>query len=315
VQVLYHHPAGGRLRARFDALAEAGFSVQVVEDAQGPALDRALETADVLWHCLYPVDQAFLDRAPRLRLIQKIGVGVNTIERAGAAARGIAVCNLPGSNAPAVAEHTLALMLATLRQLPRLDAAMRIGQGWALTPTLEDGLGELGGRRVGLVGWGATAQRLAPVLAALGATVQFCARTTHDAPYPQRPFEALLEESDVVSLHLPLTAMTQNMMNAGAFARLPAGAILINTARGALVEEAALLAALASGRLAGAGLDVFDTEPLAPDHPLLAFPQVVLSPHSAWLTQETLARSLETAVENLHRLRRGAPLLHQVPAP
>ena len=75
------------------------------------------------------------------------------------------------------------------------------------------------------------------------------------------------------------------------------------------------LAALASGRLAGAGLDVFDTEPLAPDHPLLAFPQVVLSPHSAWLTQETLARSLETAVENLHRLRRGAPLLHQVPAP
>ena len=154
MKVLYHHPAGARLRRRFAELTEDGITLTVVEEARGPALDAALAEAEVLWHCLYPIDAAFLEKAPKLRLIQKIGVGVNTIDRETAAARSITVCNLPGSNAPAVAEHTLALMLATLRQLPQLDAAMRRGQGWTLTPQLEDGLGELSGRRVGLVGWG-----------------------------------------------------------------------------------------------------------------------------------------------------------------
>ena len=182
MKVLYHHPAGAQLRRRFDELATDGITVTVVEEAGGPALDAALAEAEVLWHCLYPIDAAFFEKAPKLRLIQKIGVGVNTIDRETAAARGVTVCNLPGSNAPAVAEHTLALMLATLRQIPQLDAAMRQGQGWALTPKLEDGLGELCGRRVGLVGWGATAQQLAPVLDALGATV---------ALRPARPCGAL----------------------------------------------------------------------------------------------------------------------------
>ena len=313
--MLYHHPAGARLRRRFAELAEDGIAVTVVEEAAGPALEAALAEAEVLWHCLYPIDAAFLRKAPKLRLIQKIGVGVNTIDRRTAAAQGITVCNLPGSNAPAVAEHTLALMLATLRQLPQLDAAMRRGQGWTLTPALEDGLGELSGRRVGLVGWGATAQRLAPVLHALGAQVAFCAQRTHAAPYAQRSFEDLLAESDVLSLHVPLTEATTRLLDAKALARLPAGAIVINTARGGLIDESALLAALGSGVLAGAGLDVFDQEPLPKDHPFLTLPQVVLTPHSAWLTQETLNRSLTTAVANLHRLRSGGPLHHEVPPP
>ena len=282
---------------------------------RGPALDAALAEAEVLWHCLYPIDAAVLEKAPKLRLIQKIGVGVNTIDRETAAARGVTVCNLPGSNAPAVAEHTLALMLATLRQIPQLDAAMRQGQGWALTPKLEDGLGELYGRRVGLVGWGATAQQLAPVLDALGATVAFCAQHAHAAPYAQRSFEDLLAESDVLSLHLPLTEATARMLDANALARLPAGAIIINTARGGLIDESALLGALGSGALAGAGLDVFDQEPLSEDHPFLTLPQVVLTPHSAWLTQETLRRSLTTAVANLHGLHSGGPFHHEVPPP
>ena len=315
MKVLYHHPAGAQLRRRFADLARDGIAVTVVEDAAGPTLDRALVEAEVLWHCLTPIDAAFLEKAPRLRLIQKIGVGVNTIDREAAAARGVTICNLPGSNAPAVAEHTLALMLATLRQLPQLDAAMRRGQGWALTPQLEGGLGELSGRRVGLVGWGATAQRLAPVLDALGASVAFCAQRAHATPYAQRSFEDLLAESDVLSLHLPLTEATARMLNAKALARLPAGAIVINTARGGLIDESALLAALNSGALAGAGLDVFDQEPLPAGHPFLSLPQVVLTPHSAWLTQETLARSLTTAVANLHCLRSGGPLQHEVPPP
>ena len=315
MKVLYHHPAGARLRRRFAELAEDGIAVTVVEAATGPALDAALAEAEVLWHCLYPIDAAFLEKAPKLRLIQKIGVGVNTIDRETCAARGITVCNLPGSNAPAVAEHTLALMLATLRQLPQLDAAMRRGRGWTLTPELEDGLGELSGRRVGLVGWGATAQRLAPVLDALGAKVAFCAQRTHGAPFAQRSFEDLLAESDVLSLHVPLTEATTRLLDAKALARLPAGAIVINTARGGLIDESALLAALGSGALAGAGLDVFDQEPLPKDHPFLTLPQVVLTPHSAWLTQETLSRSLTTAVANLHGLRSGGPLHHEVPSP
>ena len=315
MKVLYHHPAGARLRRRFAELTEDGITLTLVEEARGPALDAALAEAEVLWHCLYPIDAAFLEKAPKLRLIQKIGVGVNTIDRETAAARSITVCNLPGSNAPAVAEHTLTLMLATLRQLPQLDAAMRRGQGWTLTPQLEDSLGELSGRRVGLVGWGATAQRLAPVLDALGAKVAFCAQRAHAAPYAQRSFEALLAESDVLSLHLPLTKATARLLDAKALARLPAGAIVINTARGGLIDEGALLAALRKGALAGAGLDVFDQEPLPEDHPFLSLPQVVLTPHSAWLTQETLTRSLTTAVANLHALRSGGPLHHEVPPP
>ena len=231
MKVLYHHPAGAQLRRRFDELATDGITVTVVEEAGGPALDAALAQAEVIWHCLYPIDAAVFEKAPKLRLIQKIGVGVNTIDRETAAARGVTVCNLPGSNAPAVAEHTLALMLATLRQIPQLDAAMRQGQGWALTPKLEDGLGELYGRRVGLVGWGATAQQLAPVLDALGATVAFCAQHAHAAPYAQRSFEDLLAESDVLSLHLPLTEATARMLDANALARLPAGAIIIGARR------------------------------------------------------------------------------------
>ena len=187
MKVLYHHPAGAQLRRRFRRTGDGWHYRHRSGGGRGPALDAALAEAEVLWHCLYPIDAAVLEKAPKLRLIQKIGVGVNTIDRETAAARGVTVCNLPGSNAPAVAEHTLALMLATLRQIPQLDAAMRQGQGWALTPKLEDGLGELYGRRVGLVGWGATAQQLAPVLDALGATVAFAPSTPMRRPMRSDP--------------------------------------------------------------------------------------------------------------------------------
>src|SRR4029079_8966610 len=129
-------------------------------------LMQLLPEADVLWHVLKPCTATMIAAAPKLRLIKKIGVGVNTIDLEAAKARDIAVCNLPGTNARAVAELTLALMLAVLRRLPRVDAAMRRGE-WS-DPDLQDGIGELGGRTVGLVGYGAIPRLLAPVLAALG---------------------------------------------------------------------------------------------------------------------------------------------------
>jgi phosphoglycerate dehydrogenase-like enzyme len=249
--------------------------------------------------------------APGLRLIQKIGVGVNTIDLDAARARGVAVCNLPGSNARAVAELTLALMLAVLRRLPRFDAGMRRGE-W-LDPELQDGIGELGGRTVGLVGYGAIPRLLAPVLTALGCRLIYASRSAvADAPGERRTLDALLAEADVVSLHLPLTPETENLIDAAALARMKPGAVLINTARGGLVDQAALTAALAEGRLGGAGLDVFAHEPHDPAEALFRLPNVVLTPHIAWLTTGTFERSFALAAENCRRLAAGETLLYRV---
>ena len=249
--------------------------------------------------------------APMLRLIQKIGVGVNTIDLDAAKARGIAVCNLPGTNARAVAELTLALMLAVLRRVPRFDAAMRRGE-W-LDPELQDGIGELGGRTVGLVGYGAIPRLLAPVLIALGCRLIYTSRAQHaDALGEWRSLDALLAEADVVSLHVPLTDDTANLIDAAAIARMNPGAVLINTARGGLVDQAALTEALASGRLAGAGLDVFVHEPHDASEALFRLSNVVLTPHIGWLTTGTFDRSFALAAENCRRLDSGEALLHRV---
>ena len=276
-------------------------------------LHRLLADAQVLLHVLKPATAKVMDAAPELRLIQKIGVGVNTIDLAHAAKRGIAVCNMPGTNSRAVAEATLMLMLATLRRARALDRLTRAGDGWRLDPALFDDVGEIGGRTIGLVGYGAVASFLAPVLPALGARVLYTATTPKvDAVAVWRPLDALLAESDIVSLHLPLDADTEHLIDAGALARLKRGAVLINTARGGLVDQTALVEALRSGQLLAAGLDVFDQEPLSADAPLLELENVLLQPHVAWLTQETLGRSLAVAMENCRRLRDAEALLHRV---
>ncbi len=208
---------------------------------------------------------------------------------------------------------TLLLMLAALRRLAMLDQATRAGRGWALDPRSQDRFLELGGRTVGLVGYGAVAQRLAPVLAALGCRLLYTARSPKpDATGEWRELPALLEQSDVVSLHLPLTPATETIIDAAALARMRPGAVLVNTARGGLVDQAALVAALASGRLGAAGLDVFAAEPAGADNPLFALDNVVVAPHVAWLTTGTFDRSFALAAENCRRLREGRDLLFRV---
>jgi phosphoglycerate dehydrogenase-like enzyme len=313
MNVTFHATAGPDLRARLAAAAGADLALTVCPETEPAALAAALPTTDVLWHVLAPATAELIAAAPRLRLIQKIGTGVNTIDLDAARARGIPVCNLPGTNARAVAELTLALMLATLRRLPEFDAATRAGHGFALDPARLDGLGELGGRTVGLVGYGAVPQILAPILAALGCPLLYTARTQHpDAPASYRPLDALLAEADIISLHLPLTETTTHLLDATRLNRMRPGAILINTARGALVDQTALAEALQSGHLAAAGLDVFDPEPPTPTNPILASPNTVLTPHIGWLTTATFDRSLTLAAENCRRLAAGAPLLHRV---
>jgi phosphoglycerate dehydrogenase-like enzyme len=249
--------------------------------------------------------------APRLKLIQKIGVGVNTIDLDAARVRGIPVCNLPGTNSRAVAEMTLALMLAAIRRIPRFDAGLRTGV-WT-DPALQDGIGELGGRTVGLVGYGAIPRLLAPVLVALGCRVIYTCRTpVADAVGTYRTLDALLAEADVVSLHIPLTADTERLIDAAALGRTKPGAVLVNTARGRLVDQAALTEALRSGRLAAAGLDVFEAEPPDPSAALFGLGNVVLTPHVAWMTIGTFDRSFSIAAENCRRVAAGKALLHRV---
>lgn len=301
----------------FAAQIEATFgpgAVLVIDERDKQGFAREMADAEVLLHVLEPVTAAVLAAAPHLRLVQKLGVGVNTIDLAAARSRGVAVANMPGTNSAAVAEMALGLMLAVLRRTLYLDALTRRGEGWSPNLEILDQTGEIGGRTVGLVGFGASASRLAPVLAALGARVVYCARAPRrHSPYSFMPLEELLEVADIVSLHLPLQDSTRGLIGEAALARMKPGAILVNTARGELVDEAALVLALQRGALRGAGLDVFAREPAGADNPLFALPQVVLSPHQAWLTPETLARSLAVALENCRRLAAGDTLLHHLP--
>lgn len=311
LNVVFHYAAGPALARRLAALDDRGLAVRVCEPEDRDRFRRLLADAEVIWHLLEPLTAETVASAPRLRLVQKIGVGVNTIDLEAARRRGVAVCNMPGTNTQAVAEMTLLLMLGALRRAARLDAEARAG--WRLPPEFQDHAGEVRGRTVGLVGYGAVPRRLAPVLRALGARVLYAARSPKpDAAGERVPLDTLLKDSDVVSLHVPLAPDTARLVDAGAIARMKPGAVLVNTARGGLVDEAALAAALRTGRLAAAGLDVFETEPAAAGNPLFALDNVVCSPHVAWLTRETLERSVAVAVENCRRLAAGGDLLHRV---
>ena len=304
--IVLHARPSPEFRAEVDRVFGAGVVVHVDEAA---ALDDVLPEMTVLLHVLTPVTGAHVAGAPKLRLVQKLGVGINTIALEAAREAGVAVCNMPGTNSQAVAEMALSLMFAVLRRTCFFDAQVRAGAGWTVDAGEHDSVGEIAGRTVGLVGFGNSSQRLAGVLEALGARVIYTARGARDVPFEFVSLERLLAEADVVSLHAPLTEETRGMIDPGA---MKAGAVLVNTARGELVDEGALVTALRSGRLRGAGLDVFAGEPLRLDNPLLVLPNVVLSPHIAWLTPETLRRSLLVAFENCRRLGAGDALLHRV---
>jgi phosphoglycerate dehydrogenase-like enzyme len=312
MKAIFHYQAGPWLQAHFAAL-RAEFEVEPCPEEDDARLAALLPDAEVLLHVLKPATAAIIAQAPKLRLIQKIGVGVNTIDLAAARAGGIAVCNMPGTNTPAVAETALLLMLAALRHLPAIDRACRMGQGWAVGGGLQERVGELRGRTVGLVGAGMVPRALVPMLRGFGADIVYWSPREHpELGVTRRELPELFAISDIVSLHLPLVPDTERLIDRAALARMKPGAILVNTARGGLVDEVALVEALRNGHLRAAGLDVFAEEPLRADNPLLKLENAVLMPHVAWLTPETLDRSLEVAVENMRRLRDGGDLLFRV---
>lgn len=313
MKAILQYRASPGFRDRIEATRPDWLDVLVIDEADKAAFSAGMTDTDVLLHVLEAVTADVIAAAPALRLIQKIGVGVNTIDLDTAKNHNVAVCNMPGTNSRAVAEMALTLMLAALRRVPYFDARMRAGDGWTAALNAFDGLGEIAGRAVGLVGYGNVARLLAPVLKAMGADVLYTATAEKpDADADWRDLPALLAEADIVSLHVPLTPGTERMIDAAALAAMKPGSVLVNTARGGLVDEAALIDALTSGRLRAAGLDVVTVEPAPAGNPLFDLDNVVVMPHIAWITPETLDRSLGIAFENCRRLRNGEDLLHRV---
>lgn len=231
------------------------------------------------------VTAAVMAAAPRLRLVARHGVGVDDVDVAAAHARGVIVTRAPGANARAVAEYTMAVLLALVKRLPA--HAAQIGAGaWRGPGSLG---GDVAGLRLGLVGAGDSARALVPLATAFGLRVTTFARhSTVDGAAAAPSLAALLAGSDILSLHCPRTPATVGLIDATALATLPAGAYVINAARGGIVDEAALLAALDSGHIAGAALDVFATEPPPTGSAFRHHPAIIVTPHVAGVTPASL---------------------------
>ncbi|MFT3855634.1 MAG: NAD(P)-dependent oxidoreductase [Ilumatobacteraceae bacterium] len=311
-RVLYHLDADEALRAALGPLLD-GLDVEWCAEDDEARLAELLATTEVWWHVLRPITAADIERAPNLRLIQKLGAGVNTIDLDAARARGITVCNLPGANAVAVAESTVAMILAALRRHTELDRRTRAGHGWPIDVRLAGTVRELGDCTIGLVGHGHIARQVEQRLASLGAGAVLHHTRADDGMPAWRTLPALLGECDVVSLHIPLTPETTGLLGPAQLAAMKPGAILVNTSRGGVVDEPALIDALQRGHLGGAALDVFAAEPIDPGNPLLALDNVLVQPHVAWLTTGTVRRCTGLAAANARRLAAGDPLDNVVP--
>jgi D-3-phosphoglycerate dehydrogenase len=282
-------------------LEEAGCRIHYMRPYPS-AEEVAARVAEVAAHAILtrqgPVTALALDASPNLRVVARHGVGVDDVDVVGATQRGILVTRAPGSNARAVAEHTLAMLLALAKDLRPLGLAIAAG-GWRdPTGTVRD----LAGLRLGLVGFGDIARLVVPMAQAFGIKVsawsrQLAASDLPEGVAPAPSFEALLAENDAISLHCPYTKATHHLIDATAMARMPKGGFVINTARGGIVDEAALFDALESGQIGGAALDVFEGEPPAQDHPLRSHPRVICTPHISGVTQGSLVNMGVMAAE------------------
>lgn len=306
------HPAGvERLRA-------AGLRVREASAEDMATVAAEIGPADAVVTRNAGLGRVAIDAAPRLRLIVVHGVGYDRVDVAHALARGIVVCTTPVANARSVAEHTLALLLGLARQLLPADRAVRDGKferRYALR------LVELGGRTLGVVGCGRIG-RLTARMARTALRMHVLGYSPSADPdrlrrlriEPCQDLGSLLERADVVSLHARLRPETRGMLGAAELARMKPGAFLVNTARGALVDHDALVAALRAGRLGGAALDVFEQEPVPADDPLLALPNVLLSPHVAGASDTAMARTAEAVAAAVLRMARGRLPPHRVDA-
>lgn len=298
--------------------ADLPVEVRVPDERTREAVAAALPDADLVvgdWSGGLGLDAQAAAAAARLAFVQQPSVGVEAIDLAALASAGVPVANAAGANAVAVAEWCVGASFAALRWLAFGDAQVRSG-GWPQLELARRGGGELAGRRVGVVGMGPIGRETARRFVALGADVAHWSRRERSADEAGGarwlPLDDLLAHSQVLVVVIALSPETLGLLSAERLARLPAGAFVINAARGGLIDEAALVDAVRSGRLAGAALDVYTIEPLPADSPLRSEDRILLSPHAAGATREAQTRIVTFVVDNLRRAVAGEPVRHVV---
>ncbi len=277
-----------------------------------PALLEAARDAEVLVVTYIDrVDAALVEGLPRLRHLASYGVGVNHLDLEACRRRGVLVTNTPGVVTDATADHAMALLLAAARRVAEGDRVVRAG-GWTrVDPAWLLGT-EVTGKTLGIVGFGRIGQAVARRAAGFDLRVLYTGPRAVDFPGARRvDLDELLAQSDFVSLHVPLTPATRHLLSRERLARMRPGAVVVNTARGPVVDDAALAEALGSGQLAAAGLDVFPDEPRVPAA-YLGLENVVLTPHLGSGTRETRAAMARMVLEEVHRVARGEPPRHAV---
>ena len=292
------------LQALIRSLAPAEFDLVLMEKAEQAELLKKIPEVDyLLVGGRLPIGRDLLESATRLRMVQRSGVGLDSIDLDELKARHIPLYVNPGVNAHSVAEHTVMLVLAVLRRLPAVHATLKNGQ-W-----IKHELGirnrDLRGRKLGLIGLGHIGLAVAQLLQPFGVDLAYYKPSRLDSSAEDElnlrylPLDDLLGWSEIVSLHCPLNAATLGMLDARRLALLPPGAALVNTARGALIDESALVEALQEGRLGGAALDVYAQEPLPADSPLRTLENVVLTPHIGGITHDAFTAMMNQAFSNI----------------
>lgn len=307
--LLTNHYSAGPFRIVEEELPE-GFALWMLERNDEDSLLRAIPEAEYLLASgRVKVSAEALEAAPRLKMIQRTGVGLDSLDLQAVKARGIPLYVNQGVNAQSVAEHTLLLILACLRRLPQIHRNTAAGIWKKQAQGVQTA--ELAGKTVGLIGLGRIGKTVAGLLAAFRAKVVYYDLFRLSEAEEQElglsflPLRELAARADVVSLHCPMTPETAKMIDADFFARMKDGAILVNTARGGLVQTEALAEALKTGKLSFAGIDVFEQEPVSPDSPLLSLENVILTPHIGGITEDSFRRMMREAMRNIHCFEQG----------
>ncbi|MCT7376655.1 C-terminal binding protein [Chelativorans salis] len=323
----HHHTRDGD-RAPVAVVIDAGYDQHTIEEdilkpygfrvierachGDAAAVVEAVREADAVLVRESPVTANAIDEMKHCRVIVRYGVGVDNIHRRRAAERGIYVANVPDYGVEEVSDHTLALLLSVLRRTAARDRAVREGM-WNVAR--REPMHRIAGRTLGIIGYG----RIGAAFHRKVSTLGFSETRVHDANGGVLPYGAvaadldeLIARSDVISLHLPLRPSTEKMISRERIAAMQPGTVIVNTSRGGLIDEESLVEALQSGHLGGAGLDVFADEPPAPDHPLLSTPNTVLSDHTAWYSEESVAELQTKAAQEVARVFAGEAPKHWV---
>lgn len=257
-----------------------------------------LVDADFLVAGLEPIDKGLIACGKQLKLIQRLGVGYDNIDLEAASQSNIPVSNMPDFNAGTVAEHTVMLILSLLRRIFESTLIMKAGK-WSPSTIVHRGIFDLKGKTIGILGLGLIGQEVAKRVKPFGVNliyydqIRTSTQNERELDVSYHPFEEILRHSDILSIHLPLTQDTFRLLGKKELTMMKSTAIVINTARGAIVDEYALAELINNGDIAGAGLDVFSEEPLDPKHPLLRCPNVILTPHTAGQTREAMERMVD----------------------